>query len=51
MTTAIMLETSEGHLGFALALGLVLIAISITVNACAFGIEARARRIVAQEAA
>jgi tungstate transport system permease protein len=51
MTTAIMLETSEGHLGFALALGLVLIAISITVNACAFAIEARVRRIVPQEAA
>jgi tungstate transport system permease protein len=49
MTTAIMLETSEGHLGFALALGLVLIAISITVNACAFAIEARARRIIPQE--
>jgi tungstate transport system permease protein len=51
MTTAIMLETSEGHLGFALALGLVLVAISITVNACAFAIEARVRRIVPREAA
>jgi tungstate transport system permease protein len=50
MTTAIMLETSEGHLGFALALGLVLVAISITVNACAFAIEARVRRIVPREA-
>jgi tungstate transport system permease protein len=49
MTTAIMLETSEGHLGFALALGLVLVGISITVNACAFGIEARARRVIPQE--
>jgi tungstate transport system permease protein len=49
MTTAIMLETSQGHLGFALALGLVLVAISITVNACAFGIEARVRRITPQE--
>jgi tungstate transport system permease protein len=51
MTTAIMLETSEGHLGFALALGLVLVVISITVNACAFGIEAHARRIIPREAA
>ena len=33
MTTAITLETSEGHLAFALALGLVLIAISIAVSA------------------
>jgi tungstate transport system permease protein len=51
MTTAIMLETSEGHLGFALALGLVLVVISIAVNACAFGVEARARRIIPREAA
>jgi tungstate transport system permease protein len=51
MTTAIMLETSEGHLGFALALGLVLVVISIAVNACAFGIEARARRSIPREAA
>ena len=51
MTTAIMLETGEGHLSFALALGLVLIVISIAVNACAFGIEARARRIIPRKAA
>ena len=49
MTTAITLETSEGHLAFALALGLVLVAISIAVSACAFGIEARSRRIIHQE--
>ncbi len=46
MTTAIMLETSEGYLGFALALGLVLVAISIAVNACAFAIEGRVRHII-----
>jgi tungstate transport system permease protein len=44
MTTAITLETSEGHLAFALALGLVLIGISIAVSAGAFAIEARADR-------
>ncbi len=50
MTTAITLETSEGHLAFALALGLVLITISIVVSAGAFAIEARARRNRSQEA-
>jgi tungstate transport system permease protein len=44
MTTAIVLETSEGNLAFALALGLVLIALSVAVSACAFGMEARSRR-------
>jgi tungstate transport system permease protein len=44
MTTAIVLETSEGNLAFALALGLVLIALSVAVSACAFGLEARSRR-------
>ncbi len=44
MTTAIVLETSEGNLAFALALGLVLIALSVAVSACAFWIEARSRR-------
>ncbi len=51
MTTAIVLETSEGHLAFALALGLVLIALSLAVSACAFGIEARSRRTRPQETA
>ena len=47
MTTAIALETSEGHLAFALALGLVLVAISVAVSACVFGIGAvRARRAI-----
>ncbi len=45
MTTAIVLETSEGNLAFALALGLVLIALSLLVSACAFALEAGARRI------
>jgi tungstate transport system permease protein len=36
MTTAIVLETSEGELGQALGLGLVLIGISIAVSASAF---------------
>ena len=44
MTTAITLETSEGHFAFALALGMILIAISIVVSAGAFGIEARSHR-------
>ncbi|HZZ63706.1 MAG TPA: ABC transporter permease [Roseiarcus sp.] len=41
MTTAIVLETSEGHLAFALALGGVLVAISIAVNAGVFAIALR----------
>lgn len=36
MTTAIALETSQGHLAYALALGFVLIAVSVTVSAAAF---------------
>jgi tungstate transport system permease protein len=40
MTTAIVLETSEGHLAFALALGGVLVAISLAVSAGAFAIGA-----------
>lgn len=51
MTTAIVLETSEGHLALALALGLVLIALSVAVSACAFGIEAHSRRARPQETA
>ena len=43
MTTAIALETSKGNLAFALALGLVLIGISVVVSGCAFLMEARAR--------
>lgn len=41
MTTAITLETSQGDFGPAIALGLVLIAISISVSGCAFWVEGR----------
>jgi tungstate transport system permease protein len=44
MTTSITLETSEGNFAYALALGLVLIVISLVVSGLAFGIEAGARR-------
>jgi tungstate transport system permease protein len=44
MTTAITLETSEGNFAFALALGAVLVTISIVVSICAFGMEALSRR-------
>ena len=36
MTTAIALETSKGNLTLALALGLILIALSVGVNGLAF---------------
>jgi len=51
MTTAITLETSEGHLAFALALGLMLIGLSIAVSASAFAIEAQVRLGHTQETA
>ena len=41
MTTAIMLQTSQGNLPLALALGLVLITISILLNGVAFAIADR----------
>lgn len=44
MTTAITLETSQGNFAFALALGAVLVTLSVLVSACAFGIEARSSR-------
>jgi tungstate transport system permease protein len=44
MTTAITLETSEGNFAFSLALGAVLISISVLVSASAFGIETWLRR-------
>jgi tungstate transport system permease protein len=44
MTTSIALETSQGHFAFALALGAVLVVISLIVSGLAFGIEARSRR-------
>ena len=39
MTTAIALETSKGDLAFALALGLILLAVSLTVSALAFSLH------------
>jgi tungstate transport system permease protein len=49
MTTAITLETSQGHLAFAMALGAVLVTISVVVSACAFWVTARSRRPRVQE--
>ena len=37
MTTAITLETSRGNLGLAVALGIILLALTLTLNAAAFG--------------
>ncbi|MFN7643375.1 MAG: ABC transporter permease [Burkholderiales bacterium] len=44
MTTAIALETSKGDLPLALGLGLVLLAVVVMVNACAFGVRQYAIR-------
>ena len=44
MTTAIVLETSEGNLSLALGLGLVLIGISIAVSATIFALGNREGR-------
>ncbi|RPH45283.1 MAG: ABC transporter permease [Burkholderiales bacterium] len=44
MTTAIALETSKGDLPLALGLGLVLLAVVVAVNACAFGVRQYALR-------
>lgn len=44
MTTSVVLETSKGNLALALALGFVLIGISVMVSGLAFLIEARAGR-------
>jgi len=44
MTTAIVLETSEGNLSLALGLGFVLIGISIAVSATIFALGARGGR-------
>jgi len=44
MTTAIALETSKGELAFALALGLVLLAIALAVNAAVMGLRGTAAR-------
>ena len=44
MTTAIALETSKGDLALALALGIVLITIALSVNAAVMGLRASAAR-------
>jgi len=44
MTTAIMLETSRGNLEPALALGIILLGVTLTLNACAYGIGRWAQR-------
>jgi tungstate transport system permease protein len=41
MTTAIALETSKGNLSLAMALGMLLILLTIAVNAAAFGVRRR----------
>ncbi len=44
MTTAITLETGKGNLELALGLGIVLMAVTLTVNALAFGATRASRR-------
>ena len=44
MTTAITLETSQGHLAYALALGIVLITISVGISSAAFLLSGRTPR-------
>jgi len=44
MTTSIVLETSQGNLALALALGGVLVSISLAVSAAAFALAARQER-------
>lgn len=44
MTTAITLETARGNLGLAVALGLILMALTLTLNAAAFGAGQWAKR-------
>ena len=44
MTTAITLETSRGELGLAVALGLILLAITFAINAGAYGFGLWSRR-------
>ena len=44
MTTAIALETSKGDLGMALALGIILMSIAVSVNLGASALRAMAER-------
>jgi tungstate transport system permease protein len=39
MTTAITLETSKGNLALALALGIVLVSLALTINLAALGVR------------
>ena len=45
MTTAIALETSKGDLPLAIGLGLVLIAIVVLINACAWLLRRAGERL------
>jgi len=45
MTTAIALETSKGALEMALALGIVLVTLSVAINAAVIGVRGRAERL------
>lgn len=45
MTTAITLETSRGNLGLAVALGIVLMAMTLALNAGAYGVAAWGRKV------
>jgi len=45
MTTTIALETSKGDLGLALALGIILISLSVTVNAAVMALRSSAGRL------
>ena len=44
MTTAITVETGRGNLAMAMALGMVLLALTLGINAVAWGLTLRARR-------
>jgi tungstate transport system permease protein len=46
MTTAISLETSRGDLGLAVALGLILLAITLAINAGAYGLGRWSQRVL-----
>jgi tungstate transport system permease protein len=46
MTTAITLETSRGDLGLAIALGMILLAITFAFNAGAYGLGRWAQRAI-----
>ena len=48
MTTAIALETSRGELALALALGLVLVGLSLAVNACVMALSPGGHRALAR---